>query len=104
MNYRSLALAITALSSPQITPAAAQAVYVAPGGVYVGSGPVYVIPAPLKGAPPYGPTYGAAVVTGYGEYGEYGEYEGYWAYGADGGFGPCCAPGRMRPVRENVPA
>ena len=60
MNYRSLALAIAALSSPQITPAAAQVVYVAPGGVYVGSGPVYVIPAPPNGAPPFGPTYGAA--------------------------------------------
>ena len=79
LNYRSLALAIAALSLLQITPAAAQAVYVAPGGVYVGGGPVYVIPAPPNGAPPFGPALGAAVVTGYEEY---GEYEAYWAYGA----------------------
>ena len=94
MNYRSLALAIAALSSPQITPAAAQVIYVAPGGVYVGSGPVYVIPAPPNGAPPFGPTYGAAVVNGYweygkyGEYGEYGEYEACWAYGSYGALRP----------------
>ena len=80
MIYQSLALAITALSSAHIPTAAAQPVYVAPGGVYVGGGPVYLIPAPLEGAP-YGPAYGAAVVAGYGGY---GEYEGYWAYGADG--------------------
>jgi len=88
LNYRSLALAIAALSSPQIMPAAAQVIYVAPGGVYVGSGPVYVIPAPPNGALPFGPTYGAAVVTGYGEYGEYGEYEACWAYGSYGALRP----------------
>ena len=78
MNYRSLALAIAALSSPQITPAAAQV-------VYVGSGPVYVIPAPPNGASPFGLTYGAAVVTGYWEY---GEYEVCWAYGSYGALRP----------------
>jgi hypothetical protein len=99
LNYRSLALAIAALSLPQITPAAAQVVHVTPGGVYVGGGPVYVIPAPPNGAPPFGPTYGAAVIPeyvipGYGAavvpgYGaavipEYGEYEACWAYGSYG--------------------
>ena len=49
MNYRSLALAIAALSSTHITTAAGQSVYVAPGGVYIGGGPVYVIPAPSNG-------------------------------------------------------
>jgi hypothetical protein len=49
MNYRSLALAITVLSSAHITTAAAQSIYVAPGGVYIGSGPVYVIPQPGNG-------------------------------------------------------
>ena len=59
MNYRSLALAIAALSSAHITTAAAQSVYVAPGGVYIGSGPVYVIPAPSNGNGTYvEPTYG----------------------------------------------
>ena len=63
MNYRSFALAIAALSSAHIATAAAQSVYVAPGGVYIGSGPVYVIPAPSNGNgtyanPPYGYGYG----------------------------------------------
>src|SRR5437870_7819865 len=59
MNYRSLALAVAALSSIHVASADAQSVYVAPGGVYVGSGPVYVIPAPNNGAPRYvAPTYG----------------------------------------------
>jgi hypothetical protein len=61
MNYRSLALAIAiaALSSAHITPAAAQSVYVAPGGVYIGGGPVYVIPGPSNGNGTYvEPTYG----------------------------------------------
>jgi hypothetical protein len=49
MNYRSLALAIAALSSSHITTADAQSVYVAPGGVYIGGGPVYVVPAPSSG-------------------------------------------------------
>ena len=49
MNYRSLVLAIAALSFMPITTATAQTVYVAPGGVYIGGGPVYVIPAPGNG-------------------------------------------------------
>ena len=58
MNYRSLALAIAAWSSAYITTAAAQPVYVAPGGVYIGGGPVYVIPAPGNGNGTYvEPTY-----------------------------------------------
>ena len=57
MNYRLLALAIAALSSAHITSAAAQSVYVAPGGVYIGGGPVYVIPAPSNGNG-YGNAYG----------------------------------------------
>ena len=36
LNYRSLALAIAALSAAHITPADAQSVYVAPGGIYIG--------------------------------------------------------------------
>jgi hypothetical protein len=60
MNYRSLALAIAALSSAHITTAAAQSVYVAPGGVYIGGGPVYVIPAPSNGNGTY------VEPTGYG--------------------------------------
>ena len=59
MNYRPLVLAIAALSSAHITTAAAQSVYVAPGGVYIGGGPVYVIPAPSNGNGTYvEPTYG----------------------------------------------
>ena len=59
MKYRSLALAIAALSSAHITTAAAQSVYVAPGGVYIGGGPVYVIPAPSNGNGTYvEPAYG----------------------------------------------
>jgi hypothetical protein len=63
MNYRLLALAIAALSSAHITTAAAQSVYVAPGGVYIGGGPVYVIPAPSNGNG-YGNAYGYG--NGYG--------------------------------------
>jgi hypothetical protein len=62
MNYRSLALAIAALSSAYITTAAAQSVYVAPGGVYIGGGPVYVIPAPSNG----NGTYVEPTAYGYG--------------------------------------
>ena len=64
MSYRSLALAVAALSLMHVASADAQSVYVAPGGVYVGGGPVYVIPAPNNGAAPYvappyvAPTYG----------------------------------------------
>lgn len=78
MSYPPLALgiAVAALSSLHIGSAAAQSVYVAPGGVYVapGAGPVYVTPsAPINGAAAYiGPRdgygYGAAayVEPGYG--------------------------------------
>src|SRR5262245_13875368 len=59
MNYRLLALTIGALSSADITTAAAQSVYVAPGGVFIGGGPVYVIPPPSYGN-------GAYVESGYG--------------------------------------
>ena len=62
MTFRPLALAIAALSSAHITAAAAQSVYVAPGGVYIGGGPVYVIPAPSNGNGTYvEPTYGYGV-------------------------------------------
>jgi hypothetical protein len=70
MNYRLLALAIAALSSAHISAAAAQSVYVAPGGVYIGGGPVYVIPAPSNGN-----GYGNANGYGYGN--AYGYGDGY---------------------------
>ena len=69
MSYRPLALgiAVAALSSMHIGSAAAQPVYVAPGGVYVapGAGPVYVTPsAPINGAAAYvGPGYGNGYET-----------------------------------------
>ncbi len=69
MSYRPLALgiAVAALSSMHIGSAAAQSVYVAPGGVYVapGAGPVYVTPsAPINGAAAYvGPGYGNGYET-----------------------------------------
>ena len=78
MSYRPLALsiAVAALSSMHIGSAAAQSVYVAPGGVYVapGAGPVYVTPsAPINGPVAYiGPRDGygygttAYVEPGYG--------------------------------------
>jgi hypothetical protein len=97
MSYRSLALAVTALSSMHVASADAQSVYVAPGGVYIGAGPVYVIPAPNhngNGNGPYvAPTYGydyppPAVVapvppvvapTIYGPNGHYnGRYDGHY--------------------------
>ena len=69
MSYRPLAVvaAVTTLSLMQIANAAAQSVYVAPGGIYIGAGagPVYVNSgAPINGG--YG--YGAAayVDPGYG--------------------------------------
>src|SRR5215510_2137653 len=50
MSYRSLALAVTALTSLHATSAISGdlpgGVYVAPGGVYIGAGPVYVVPGP----------------------------------------------------------
>ena len=69
MSYRPLALviAVAALSSMHIGSAAAQPVYVAPGGVYVapGAGPVYVTPsAPINGAAAYvDPRYGNGYET-----------------------------------------
>src|SRR6476660_5905161 len=69
MSYRPVALgiAVAALSSMHIGSAAAQSVYVAPGGVYVapGAGPVYVTPsAPINGAAAYvGPGYGNGYET-----------------------------------------
>src|SRR6266849_8529991 len=69
MSYRPLALAVAvaALSSMHIASAAAQSVYVAPGGVYIGAGagPVYVTPpAPTNGAAAYvGPGYGNGYET-----------------------------------------
>jgi hypothetical protein len=63
MRYRSLALAVAAFSSLHVASAAAQSVYVAPGGVYVGAGPVYVIPAPNNGAAPYVNGYGPPAVV-----------------------------------------
>ena len=69
MSYRPLALviAVAALSSMHIGSAAAQPVYVAPGGVYVapGAGPVYVTPsAPINGAAAYvDPGYGNGYET-----------------------------------------
>ena len=68
MMYRSLALAIAALSSTQIATAEAQSVYVAPGGIYVQSARLYVNPAPYASPAPvvpglgYGPP--AVVVPG----------------------------------------
>src|SRR5262249_4896419 len=64
MNFRLLALTIGALSSAHVTTAAAQSVYVAPGGVFIGGGPVYVVPAPSTYAEPiYG--YGVPEPTPY---------------------------------------
>src|SRR6266849_4401663 len=83
MSYRPLALAVAvaALSSMHISSAAAQSVYVAPGGVYIGAGagPVYVTPpAPTNGAAAYvGPGYG----NGYGT-------AAYVEPGYDDGYGP----------------
>ena len=94
MSYRPLAVAaaIAALSVMHIASAAAQSVYVAPGGVYIGAGagPVFVTPAaPTNGASAYvGPGYGygygaAAYVPGY-DYG-YGA-AGYVDRGCDCGY------------------
>src|SRR5689334_7036565 len=55
MSYRSLALAaaVAAWPSMHIADAAAQSVYVAPGGIYIGAGagPVYVTPPAPTNAP-----------------------------------------------------
>ncbi len=67
MNNRSIALAIAALSTAQITTADAQSVYVAPGGVYIASGTVYVIPPPSNGNGSYiEPIYDYGNGYGYG--------------------------------------
>ena len=82
MSYRPLALAaaVAALSTMHIASAAAQSVYVAPGGIYIGAGagPVYVTPgAPTNGAAAYvAPGYGAGYGTAAYEEPDYG-YHGY---------------------------
>src|SRR5436190_18267652 len=89
MSYRPHALAITvaALSSMHIASAAAQSVYVAPGGIYVvpGAGPVYVTPAaPINGAAAYvepGPLNGAAYVEPGPGYGTVAYVEPRYGYG-----------------------
>src|SRR3954469_11365921 len=68
MSYRTLALAVAALTPMHFATANAQPVYVAPGGVYIGAGPVYVIPAPNYagagyGAPTYSNEYGPPLVA-----------------------------------------
>jgi len=96
MSYRPLAVAaaLTTLSLMHITSAAAQSVYVAPGGIYIGAGagPVYVTPgASINGAAPYvqpGYGYGAAayVDPGYGY--DYGyEAAAYVRPNCDCGYG-----------------
>ena len=96
MSYRpfALAAAVAALSSMHVASAAAQSVYVAPGGVYIGAGagPVYVTPAaPLNGSTacvePYAQGCGTAayVDPGY-DYG-YGP-GGYVAAGYADDYGP----------------
>ena len=108
MNYRSLALAIAALSAAHITSADAQSVYVAPGGIYIGGGPVFVTPAPSYGngnnvepvyygngngyangnGYPYGNGYGAPVplLAGYGVAAPIGLNGN--GYGYRNGYGP----------------
>jgi hypothetical protein len=81
MCYRSpaLAAAVAAFSIMHIASAAAQSVYVAPGGIYIGAGagPVYVAPsAPINGAAAY-------VEPGHG-YGPVAYVEPYY----DNGYGP----------------
>ena len=94
MSYRPLAVAgaVAALSAMHIASAAAQSIYVAPGGVYIGAGagPVYVTPAaPVGGAAAYiGPGYGygygaAAYVPDY----DYGYGAAAYVPGYDYGYG-----------------
>ena len=86
MSYRPLALAaaVAALSTMHIASAAAQSVYVAPGGIYIGAGagPVYVTPgAPTNGAAAYvAPGYGAGYGTAAYEEPGYGYGYGPAAY------------------------
>jgi len=103
MSYRlpALAAAVAALSVICIANAAAQSVYVAPGGVYVapGAGPVYVTPGvPTNGAAAY-----VAPVPGYGRTVSYVEPDYDNGYGSAGyvtasygygyGYGPAYAYG-----------
>jgi hypothetical protein len=100
MSYRSPALtaAVAALSVMYIANAAAQSVYVAPGGVYVapGAGPVYVTPGvPNNGAAAYvepGPGYGGAVAYVEPEYdngyGPAGYVQAGYGYGPAYAYGP----------------
>jgi hypothetical protein len=101
MSYRPLAIAaaVAALSSMHVASAAAQSVYVAPGGVYIGAGagPIYVTPsAPLNGSTayvePYGEGYGTAAYVGPGyDYG-YGPRGVAAGYGDQYGSGPYVGP------------
>jgi hypothetical protein len=83
MSCRSVALAtaVAVLSSIHIAGAAAQSVYVAPGGIYIGAGagPVYVTPS----VPTNGPAAAAYVGPGYG-YGTAANFDP----GYDDGYGP----------------
>jgi hypothetical protein len=98
MSYRSLALvaAVAALSSMDVTSAAAQSAYVAPGGIYVGAGtgPVHV----TNGGHDFGPVAyaGPGYDYGYGvaAYREPGYDCGYGvaAY-EEPGYGCGCEPG-----------
>jgi hypothetical protein len=88
MSYRLLAVAaavgVAAAASLQIGSAAAQSVYVAPGGVYIGAGagPVYVTPTPPIGAGAYVPPAAAYLDdSGYGNgYGPVGFVEPGYEY------------------------
>src|SRR5262245_49595097 len=66
MMYRSMVLAVAALSSVQASAADLQSVYVAPGGVFISSGHVYVAPGVANAPPPYvepGPAYAPGYVA-----------------------------------------
>ncbi len=106
MSYRSLALAkVAAFSSMHVASAAAQSVYVAPGGVYIsaGAGPVYVTPAaPTNGAAAYvGPGYG----YGYGT-AAYVEPSYDYGYGpaayVEPSYGYGYGPGRVRSAQVRL--
>src|SRR5215813_9589891 len=66
MMYRSMVLAVAALSSVQASAADLQSVYVAPGGVYIASARVFVAPGVGSGQSTYvtpAPTYAPGYVT-----------------------------------------
>jgi len=66
MMYRSMVLAVAALSSVQASAADLQSVYVAPGGVYIASARVFVAPGVGNGQPTYvepAPTYAPGYVA-----------------------------------------